>query len=370
VTTTPKCSPLLKQIINALYLKNNRTILAAFVISSLVWITVACQKTGIQEEVPIETATPVTFSIPQGWPAPVYNFTNNPLTVQGIELGRKLFYDGRLSKDGSIPCASCHQQVAAFATFDHDLSHGFNNQFTTRNAPALQNLAWQSTFHHDGGINHLDVQPIAPITAPNEMAETLPGVVAKLNQEAAYRKMFLEAFGSEQINTETIMKAMSQFMLMMVSSNSKYDEVKRGKATFNLPENLGYEIFKEKKCNSCHAEPFFTDQSFRNTGLALLPILTDIGRMRITGNAVDSLKFKVPSLRNVMVSYPYMHDGRVRDIFAVLEHYNSGVIKGPTTDPLVKNGIPLSNFEKGQLVAFLNTLTDQAFISNQQLAQP
>jgi len=350
-------------------LKNNRTILSAVLIISFLWIAVACQKTGIQEVSPTDPV-PVPFTVPAGWPAPLYNFTGNPLTMQGIELGRKLFYDGRLSKDGNFPCASCHQQVAAFATFDHDLSHGFNNQFTTRNAPALQNLAWQSTFHHDGGINHLDVQPIAPITAPNEMAESLQNVIVKLSMEASYKKMFLEAFGTEQMKTENIMKAMSQFMLMMVSSSSKYDEVQRGKATFNLPESLGYKIFKEKKCNSCHAEPFFTDQSFRNTGLAMLPILVDRGRMRITGNAIDSLKFKVPSLRNVMVSYPYMHDGRIRDIFAVLEHYNTGVVKGPTTDPLVKNGIPLSNFEKGQLVAFLNTLTDQAFISNQQLAQP
>ncbi len=350
-------------------MRNKQTIGCFLLIVLLLGVAVSCQKQETAGAAPNDPV-PVTFMVPAGWPAPVYNFSNNPLTEQGIELGRKLFYDGRLSKDGNFPCASCHQQVAAFATFDHDLSHGFNNQFTTRNAPALQNLAWQSTFHHDGGINHLDVQPIAPITASNEMAETLPNVFAKLSGDAAYKKMFQEAFGSDRIDTEATMKALSQFMLMMVSSNSKYDQVKRGEATFTLPESLGYEIFKEKKCNSCHVEPFFTDQSFRNTGLSLLPVLEDIGRMRITRNVADSLKFKVPSLRNVMVSFPYMHDGRIRDIFGVLEHYNTGVVKSPTTDPLVRNGIPLSNFEKGQLVAFLNTLTDQVFISNQKLAQP
>ncbi|MCU0387812.1 MAG: cytochrome-c peroxidase [Chitinophagaceae bacterium] len=185
--------------------------------------------------------TPVKFSIPQGWPAPVYTFAENPLTEEGIALGKKLFYDGILSKDGNFPCASCHQQTSAFATFDHDLSHGFNGQFTTRNAQALQNLAWMKEFHHDGGINHLDVQPIAPITAPNEMAETLENVLKKLEADATYRSMFKAAFGQEKPSTASMTKALSQFMLTMVSSESKYDKVKRGEATFTLPESLGYE---------------------------------------------------------------------------------------------------------------------------------
>jgi cytochrome c peroxidase len=214
------------------------------------------------------------------------------------------------------------------------------------------------------------VQPIAPITASNEMAETLPNLLKKLGGDAKYREMFKAAFGKEEPTTEFTMKAFSQFMVTMVSSNSKYDKVMRGELSFTLPESLGYEIFKEKKCNSCHAEPFFTDNSFRNTGLPLEPVLRDVGRMQITRNPADSLKFKVPSLRNVMLSFPYMHDGRIRDIYDVLEHYNSGIINGPTTDPLLRNKIPLSNFEKGQLVAFLMALTDNDFISNPALAQP
>jgi cytochrome c peroxidase len=329
---------------------------------------ISCKKTGM------ETAntgpTQVPFEIPKGWPKPAYDFASNPLTKEGIALGRKLFYDGILSKDGNFPCASCHQQSAAFATFDHDLSHGFNNQFTIRNAQALQNLAWRTTFHHDGGINHLDVQPIAPITAGNEMAETLENVLKKLSADASYRQMFKAAFGTEQASTASMTKALSQFMLTMVSANSKYDRVMRGETSFTLPESLGYQIFKEKKCNSCHAEPFFSDFSFRNTGLSLEPVLRDAGRMRITRQSTDSLKFMVPSLRNVIPSFPYMHDGRIKDIYLVLEHYSTGVINGPTTDPLVRNKIPLSNYEKGQLVAFLNTLTDNDFISNKGLAQP
>lgn len=343
-----------------------KAIISAGICSAL--LLAACKKAGIENGG--NGTTPVAFEIPAGWPKPAYDFAANPLTKEGIALGRKLFYDGLLSKDGNFPCASCHQQSAAFATFDHDLSHGFNNQFTTRNAQALQNLAWRTTFHHDGGINHLDVQPIAPITAPNEMAETLENVLKKLSADAAYRQMFKAAFGTEQVSTASLMKALSQFMLTMVSANSKYDQVMRGQTSFTLPESLGYQIFKEKKCNSCHAEPFFTDFSFRNTGLPLEPVLRDFGRMRITRNAADSLKFMVPSLRNIIPSYPYMHDGRIRDIYSVLEHYNSGVINSPSTDPLVRNKIPLSNYEKGQLVAFLYTLTDNDFIQNKGLSQP
>lgn len=344
----------------------SRVVIAFLGIALLLGIS--CKKGGVDND---DTGpTPVTFQVPKGWPKPAYDFAANPLTKEGIALGRKLFYDGILSKDGNFPCGSCHQQAAAFATFDHDLSHGFNNQFTIRNAQALQNLAWRTAFHHDGGINHLDVQPIAPITAPNEMAETLENVLKKLSADEGYRQMFKAAFGAEQASTATLMKALSQFMLTMVSAGSKYDKVMRGEAVFTLPESLGYQIFKDKKCNSCHAEPFFSDFSFRNTGLSLEPVLRDAGRMRITRQAADSLKFMVPSLRNIIPSFPYMHDGRIKDIYLVLEHYNTGVINGPTTDPLVRNRIPLSNFEKGQLVAFLNTLTDSEFISNKTLAQP
>jgi cytochrome c peroxidase len=329
-------------------------------------LLVACSK---KEQQAPAGPTPVKFDVPAGWPQPAYNFADNPLTKEGIVLGRKLFYDGILSQDGNFPCASCHQQVAAFGTFDHDLSHGFNNQHTLRNTPPLQNLAWMKEFHMDGGINHLDLQPLAPITAPNEMAETLDNVLGKLRKSTVYPSLFRAAFGYETINTRRMTQALSQFMLTMVSANSKYDQVKRGQATFSLPESLGYDIFKAK-CAACHTEPLFTNLSYRNTGFNMEPVLRDSGRMRITRLPADSLKFKVPSLRNVMVTQPYAHDGRVFDILAMLEHYNSGVVNGPTTDPLVRNKIPLSNFEKGQLVAFMSALTDTAFLRNKALSEP
>lgn len=317
---------------------------------------------------PAPKVTPIKFVVPKGWPAPVYDFKSNPLTQEGFLLGKKLFYDGRLSKDGNFPCASCHQQFAAFSTYDHPLSHGFNDGFTTRNAQGLFNLAWKKNFMWDGGVTHLDLQPLAPITAPNEMAETIENVVAKLKADAVYKTMFKAAFGDEKINTQRITKALSQFILMMVSSNSKYDKVMRGEDSFNLPEKLGYAMFKSK-CASCHKEPLFTDFSYRNNGLAINTTINDYGRMKITGNKDDSLKFMVPSLRNVKVSSPYMHDGRFWYIDNVLNHYSKSVINGPTTDSLLKDKIPLSNFEIGQITAFLYSLTDTAFLKDKRLAE-
>jgi len=315
------------------------------------------------------TPHPVSFKVPKGWPAPVYDFKSNPLTNEGIALGKALFYDGQLSKDGKFSCGSCHQQFGAFATYDHALSHGYNNQQTTRNAPALQNLAWQKTFMADGGINHLDLQPLAPITASNEMAETIENVIRKLKADAHYASLFKAAFGDPLINTQRLGKALSQFMLTLVSANSKYDQVMRGEANFILPEQLGYDIF-QKKCVSCHPPPFFTDFNFRNTGLIIDDVLNDFGRMSITNNPKDSLLFKVPSLRNIAITAPYGHDGRFNSLLNVLEHYRKNMVLGPTTDSLIKNRLPLSNFEIGQIRAFLNTLTDSSFLKEPNFAAP
>jgi cytochrome c peroxidase len=231
------------------------------------------------------------------------------------------------------------------------------------------NLAWHKEMHWDGGINHLEVQPLAPITAPNEMGETLDGVIAKLNADSRYREMFRAAFGDETINSQRMLRALSQFMGMMVSAGSKYDQVKQGKANFTLAEQAGYVVF-QAKCASCHTEPLFTDLSFRNTGLPLNASLKDIGRMRITGKREDSLKFKVPSLRNVAVTAPYGHDGRFFTIGAVIDHYRFSVIDGPTTDPLVRRRISMTSNEKSDLVQFLLTLTDNGFLNDKRFAQP
>jgi len=312
---------------------------------------------------------PLQFTVPKGWQQPVYDFNSNPVTEEGFQLGRKLFYDGRLSKDGNFPCASCHQQFAAFATYDHSLSHGFNNTFTKRNAPPLFNLAWQKEFMWDGGINHLDLQPLAPLTDSNEMAETIDDVLKKIKADTAYKRMFKAAFGDDMINTQRLTKALSQFIVMMVSTNSKYDRVMRGEDSFNLPQRLGYEIFK-KKCAGCHTEPMFTDYSYRNVGLPADSILNDNGRMKITQNAADSLKFKVPTLRNAQQTFPYMHDGRFYSLMEVFNFYRNNVVQSATTDSLFKHGMPLSNYEIGQLTAFIYTLTDSSFLNDKRFAPP
>ncbi len=328
-------------------------------------LCIGCSKKDAVTKMPV----PVGFDVPAGFPEPQYDFGGNPLTKEGIELGRKLFYDGLLSKDGNFPCASCHQQFAGFATFDHDLSHGFNDRFTTRNAPALANLAWQKDFHHDGGSRNLETQPLAPLTAPNEMAETVEGVMAKLKASGLYRQAFRDAFGDEDISSQRMLKALAQFMITLVSANSKYDKVTRGEAQFSFTESAGYTVFKSK-CASCHKEPLFTDGSFRNNGIGLNTFLADGGRSRITGNAADSLKFKVPSLRNVVLSFPYMHDGRFSTLQQCLEHYRSGIKPSPTLDPSLQFGIGLSNTDIANLTSFLRTLTDSAFVKDKRFAAP
>lgn len=313
--------------------------------------------------------TSLKLIVPEGWPKPRDIFADNLLTEEGFQLGRKLFYDGLLSKDGNFSCASCHQQFAAFATFDHDFSHGFNNQFSTRNAPGLFNLAWEPLYHWDGGINHLEVQALSPLTSPNEMAENIDSVLKKLRANEQYRRMFKKAFGKEEINSQKMLKAIAQFAGTLISADSKYDKVKRGEDQFNSSELHGYQVFK-LKCEHCHKEPLFTDHSFRNNGLSLNSYLKDYGRMRITGESVDSLKFRVPSLRNVSVTQPYMHDGRFYSLSEVIEHYRTGIQQSPTLDSSLRKGIEFTKLEKYDLILFLRTLKDTSFLKDKRFSQP
>lgn len=259
------------------------------------------------------TITNDLFVIPKGWQKPEYDFLQNPLSKEKIALGKALFYDPILSKDNTISCASCHLSYTAFAHTDHALSHGINNRIGIRNAPALSNLAWGKNFMWDGGIHHLDVQALAPITNADEMGESMRNVVIKLQQTHSYTQLFFKAYGDSIISGEHTLKAISQFLLTLVSANSKYDKVMRKQQgfAFSQYEAKGYAIFKTH-CSSCHTEPLFTNNSFENNGLKPDSTLHDIGRMKITQNPSDSLKFKVPSLRNVELTYPYMHDGRFK----------------------------------------------------------
>ena len=282
-----------------------------------------------------------------------------------IELGRTLFYDPILSADNTISCASCHSSFNAFAHTDHDLSHGIFDSIGNRNAPALFNLAWQKAFMWDGAINHLDMQALAPISHKSEMGSNINEVIKKLNESKAYKESFLNAFQDSTISTAEILKALSQFQLTLVSANAKYDRVKMGKEVFTEQEKNGYQLFK-KNCASCHSEPLFSNYNFENNGLPIDPTLNDLGRYVITENENDKAKFKVPSLRNLSFTYPYMHDGRFMTLQEVINHYTSGIEHSETLSSQFNESIELSSNEKVDLISFLLTLNDKDFVFNKK----
>ena len=342
-----------------------KTTVIAFLFSGIAAAAVVVASCRKQD---VARTTPLAFQGPQQFGAPLYDFNGNPLTEEGFALGKKLFYDGRLSLDGFTSCASCHQQVAAFGTFEHDLSHGVNNQHTTRNAPALQNLAWRSDFRWDGSKKTIEQQTLSHITAANEMGMNMDAVIRYLREDPEYPVLFRNAFGTTEVNTDRLSKALSQFVLMLVSGNSRYDRMLRGQYQFDSYEQQGYQLFIAK-CGSCHKEPLFTDDSYRNIGLPLNSFLKDYGRMNVTAKSEDSLKFRVPGLRNVLLTANYMHDGRFSGISQVYDHYATGIQHGPTLDPSLDLGISLSATERTFLTSFLKTLTDSSFISDKRFVE-
>lgn len=320
------------------------------------------------------TNKPIEISVPSNFPELAYNLQNNPPTEKGFELGKKLFYDARLSSDGAVSCGFCHIQKDAFTHHGHTFSHGVGDAIGTRNTPALQNLAYQPVFMYDGAVEHLDLQAIVPITSPIEMNGNLNNILNMMKGDAGYQKLYKQAFVDGQINSENMLKALGQFMVVLTSSDSKFDKYRRNEpgGNFSEPERLGYEVFNNK-CASCHATDLMTDNSFRNNGLAVNPAINDKGRFLATENVADLYKFKVPSLRNVEKTAPYMHDGRFGSLESVLNHYASGIVDSPTLDPILKQnqtlGIALSATEKQQLIAFLKTLTDQEFLTDKRFSE-
>lgn len=309
------------------------------------------------------------FTVPINFPPPQYDFSKNPLTSDKVELGRALFYDPVLSRDSTISCSSCHSPFTAFAHVDHALSHGIENRIGTRNAPALMNLAWHKTFMWDGAINHLDMQPLSPINNKDEMDEKTEHVVARLQLSKIYPALFYKAFGDSQVTGEHQLKAISQFLLTVISANSKYDSVMRNETVFTSQEKNGYKLFQQN-CSSCHAEPLFTNLEFKNNGLVVDTTLNDYGRMKVTHDSYDSLKFKVPTLRNIEFTFPYMHDGRFKRLAEVVHHYTSSIEHSKTLAKELQKPIVLSSNEKVDLIAFLLTLTDKEFLFNPQYAYP
>lgn len=338
-----------------------------FIVAVFVLLITSCNN----KEDGVYTNISIAFEKPSNFPEVTYDFENNPLTDKGIELGKKIFFDGVLSSDGTTSCASCHEQTFAFTHHGHQFSHGVDGREGTRNTQPIQNMAFQKHFSWDGGTAHLDMFPIIPITNKNEMNETVSNVVEKLKNKPPYKKMFELAFDDGEITAENTFKALSQFMLIMVSSNSKYDKYVRKEegGNFTQQEKNGLATFKQK-CASCHKTDLFTDDVFRNNGLPIDAKLQDAGRMITSFDAKDKYKFKTPSLRNVQVTAPYMHDGRFLTLEAVLNFYTDGVTETENLDPILKNngklGIALTNQEKQDIIAFLKTLTDDTFLTDKR----
>lgn len=309
----------------------------------------------------------LTFELPSNFPETTYDLTQNPPTEQGFELGKRLFFDGNLASDGVVACGFCHIQEFAFTHHTHITSHGVDGKVGNRNAQPLHNLAFMQDFTWDGAATFLDSQFIIPITAEKEMNESISNVLSKLRGDENYPALFANAFGDDEITTERMFKAMSQFIVMMVSANSKFDKWQRGEAvTLTVDEDAGRILF-DNKCSSCHAGALQTDQTYRNNGLSIDPEFNDLGRERVTGLAEDNRKFKVPSLRNIEITFPYMHDGRLSSLKKVLDFYTDGMVDSPNLDEQFRRtdgtlGLDISTEEKEKIIAFLKTLTDNDFL--------
>lgn len=330
--------------------------------------------------------TPYTLEIPSHFPQMEIP-GDNPMTVEGVELGRKLFYEKKLSGDNSMSCGTCHSPQSAFSD-NNQFSTGIDGIQGNRNSMALVNLGWNKSFFWDGRAKTLEDQILQPVTNPIEMHETWPNAVAKLQQSVDYRNMFYRAFGEEGIDSIKVAKAVAQFLRTMISGSSKFDVMYKFQNSLPLNEQeqqiyqditagewAGYDLFKSLNgadCFHCHNGPLMQVHNFSNNGLDAT--FSDLGRGAITGNPNDNGKFKIPTLRNIAFSAPYMHDGRFATLDEVIDHYSFGIQNSPTIDPLIEfafqGGVQLDATEKDLLKQFLMTLSDENFINNPDFQEP
>lgn len=331
----------------------------------------------------VSTLTPFAIDF-KDFPAPNLP-DDNPLTKEGIELGRRLFYEKALSKDGSMACASCHNQSTAFSD-TNQFSIGVEGQPGGRQAMAIFNMAWNTNeFFWDGRAHLLRDQSLLPIQDPLEMNETLDNVISKLTDLPEYTDRFNTVFGSSEITELNISLALEQFMNSIVSLDSKYDRFKRNEIALSDSEERGRTLFfgeynkffpdiSGADCAHCHSGFNFENDEYMNNGLDVLANQTDIGRENVTSNQMDRAKFKVTSLRNIALTPPYMHDGRFKTLEEVIEHYNSGVKLSPSLNPAIQDteekGLFLTEQDKQDLVAFLKTLTDETMMTNSDYSSP
>ena len=307
---------------------------------------------------------------------------DNILSVEGVDLGRRLFYDKKLSADNTQACASCHAPSMGFSDTDQ-FSEGIDGLVGNRNSMPIVNLGWSKQFFWDGRANSLENQAFGPVTNPIEMHNTWPNAVAELQADPIYPTLFKTVFGTDVIDSVNVVKAIAQFERTLVSGNSTFDKYLRGEATgLTEAEELeiyqGFTIFMDESkgdCFHCHGDqynPLWTDNLFHNNGLDAN--FTDLGLGKFTGNPNDNGKFKTPTLRNLAYTAPYMHDGRFQTLDEVILHYSFGLQNSPTIDPLMKSvddgGVALSPEERELLKKFLLSLSDESFITNPDFQEP
>jgi cytochrome c peroxidase len=352
---------------------------------ALFFAVVACEPDKDVEE-PVGAPTPLELTRPRGFPA-FPPTPDNPLTQEGVALGRHLFYEKQLSRNNTVSCGSCHQQSKAF-TDGRAVSLGIDGKRGTRSSMTLANMAWERDLMWDGAATTLEQQARLPIENPVEMHQPLADAVRKLQQNPKYPALFRKAFGSATITEENVLKALSQFQRTLISANSKYD---RFAATSNpsiltTDELRGFTLFRTHavastrgaECFHCHTLGTFAGpyNTFFNNGLDVT--FADRGRGGVTNQPFDMGRFKAPTLRNIALTAPYMHDGRFRTLEEVLDHYSDHVrLNSPNLDPNLANSpndpsgrMMLTATEKRQIIAFLHTLTDSTFINNPDFADP
>ena len=311
--------------------------------------------------------------------------SDNLLTENKILLGRKLFYEKKLSKDKTVSCGSCHVQKFAFSD-PNTFSFGVEGQITTRNSMSLANLGWQNQFFWDNRSSSLEKQALIPIEAANEMNLPIEEAIARLQASVEYRSLFNKVFGSPEITKERLAQAISSFERTLISGTSKYDLFKQGLTTFTQDEQDGERLFfthpdpttnlRGGNCGDCHSGLLTQSPDPRNNGLL---ITNDTGIEALTGDPENFGEFKTVSLRNIELTAPYMHDGRFKTLEDVLDHYNSPeAFKRQNVDPLITLGtndingtsLGLTDDEKRKIIAFLKTLTDYQFISDEKFSDP
>lgn len=311
--------------------------------------------------------TPVTLSLPPHFAPPALP-PDNPLSQERIDLGEQLFFDGILSADGSVTCSACHSEENAFAE-DRAISRGFEGRLGKANSMPLFNRAWKSSFFWNGRAPSIRAQVLSPIAHRQEMALPVQHALVRINRRRDYQRQFSKAFGPGKITRDKLALALESFILSLTSFDSKFDRAMQGKATLSPAEQRGMDLFYNDHipgkpshgagCYHCHGGSNFTDHQFHNNGI-FSP--KDDGLQEFSGQKEDLKKFITPSLRNIVQTKPYAHDGRLLTLAEVIDHYSNPPHLSDTLDPrLPKEGLQLSEKDKTSLIAFLKTLSDPKY---------